>query len=96
MHGNTAVVVIEVVVAPVSPSFASEDSFQSLHRRDEGTAKLTQEAADMVMNAGGLVPYSDTAMSEDDFYIYMDYLALVYECEIDGQEFSEGLALDIR
>ena len=61
-----------------------------------GVNVLTQEAADMVMNAGGLVPYSDTAMSEDDLYIYIDYLALVYECEIDGQEFSEGLALDIR
>lgn len=58
--------------------------------------ELTEEATDLVMDAGGFVPYGDTAMDVDELEIYHGYLALIYDGEIDGQEFIEGLEADIR
>ncbi len=58
--------------------------------------ELTEEATDLIMEAGGFVPYGDVAMDEDDLEVYHGYMSLIYDGEIDGQEFIEGLESDIR
>ena len=35
-------------------------------------------------------------MNADDARTYLDYVAMVYGCEVNGQEFIDGLAKDIR
>ena len=57
---------------------------------------LTQEVAKICGNATGYVLFGDTAMNADDARTYLDYVAMVYGCEVNGQEFIDGLAKDIR
>ena len=57
---------------------------------------LVAEVADMVANADGMVLFGDNAMSANPASIYLDYVALVYGNEVDGQGFIEGLAADLQ
>ena len=57
---------------------------------------LTQSVAEICGNATGYVLFGDTAMNADDARTYLDYVAMVYGCEVNGQEFIDGLAKDIR
>ena len=56
---------------------------------------LTQTVSEIVANSNALVLFGDTAQSADSANIYLDYVAQVYGCEIDGAGFIEGLANDI-
>ena len=58
--------------------------------------ELTQTVAGIVANAKAFVLFGDTAMNADDANTYLDYVAQVYGCEVDGQAFIDGLAKDIR
>ena len=49
----------------------------------------------MVANADGMVLFGDNAMSADPANTYLDYVAMVYGCEINGEEFVEGLTGDL-
>ncbi|MCR4792133.1 MAG: extracellular solute-binding protein [Lachnospiraceae bacterium] len=57
---------------------------------------LTQAVAEICGNATGYVLFGDTAMNADDARTYLDYVAMVYGCEVNGQEFIDGLTNDIR
>ena len=57
---------------------------------------LTQSVAEICGNAKGYVLFGDTAMNADDARTYLDYVAMVYGCEVDGKGFIEGLTNDIR
>ena len=57
---------------------------------------LVSAVADIVANADGMVLFGDTAMSADPAYTYLEYVAQVYGCGIDGAEFIEGLAADLQ
>ena len=57
---------------------------------------LTQTVAEICGNATGYVLFGDTAMNADDARTYLDYVAMVYGCEVNGQEFIDGLTNDIR
>ena len=57
---------------------------------------LTQTVSEICANADSYVLFGDTAMSADDANTYLDYVAQVYGCELNGTEFIEGLAADIR
>ncbi len=57
---------------------------------------LTQSVAEICGNAKGYVLFGDTAMNADDARTYLDYVAMVYGCEVDGKGFIEGLANDLR
>ena len=50
----------------------------------------------MVAGADGMVLFGDTAMSADPANIYLEYVAKVYGCEIDGAGFIEGLAAQLQ
>ncbi len=64
---------------------------------DDSTVNaLTQSVAEIVANANGLVLFGDTAQSADDAQTYLSYVDSVYGCELNGAEFIEGLAADIR
>ena len=56
---------------------------------------LVADVADIVKNADGMVLFGDNAMSADPANTYLDYVALVYGCEIDGAGFIEGLTNDL-
>jgi len=51
--------------------------------------------ADIVANSEGMVLFGDTAMSADPANTYLDYVSMVYGCEIDGAGFVEGLTNDL-
>jgi len=57
---------------------------------------LTQTVAEICGKANGYVLFGDTAMNADDANTYLSYVDLVYGCDVNGQEFIEGLANDIR
>ena len=56
---------------------------------------LVADVAEMVANADGMVLFGDNAMSADPANTYLDYVAMVYGCEINGEEFVEGLTGDL-
>ena len=56
---------------------------------------LSATVAEIVANADGMVLFGDNAMSANVAQTYLDYVALVYGCEIDGEGFVEGLTADI-
>ncbi|MBE6913366.1 MAG: extracellular solute-binding protein [Ruminococcaceae bacterium] len=56
---------------------------------------LTQTVSEIVANSNAMVLFGDTAMSADSANTYLDYVALVYGCEVDGAGFVEGLTADI-
>ena len=56
---------------------------------------LVAAVADIVANSDGMVLFGDTAMSADPAYTYLDYVSMVYGCEIDGAGFVEGLTSDL-
>ena len=56
---------------------------------------LTQTVAEICANANAYVLFGDTAMSADTANTYLDYVALVYGCEVNGADFVAGLANDI-
>ncbi len=58
--------------------------------------QLTQSVAEICNNAKAYVLFGDTAMSADDANTYLDYVAQVYGCKVDGNGFIKGLANDIR
>ena len=57
---------------------------------------LVADVAAMVAAADGMTLFGDTAMSADPANTYLDYVSLVYGCEIDGQGFIEGLADELQ
>lgn len=57
---------------------------------------LTQSVAEICANADAYVLFGDTAMSANDANTYLDYVAQVYGCQVDGQQFIDGLTQDIR
>ena len=57
---------------------------------------LTQTVADICKAANGYVLFGDTAMNADEASTYLNYVAQVYGCNIDGNGFIEGLANEIR
>ena len=57
---------------------------------------LVADVAEMVAAADGMTLFGDTAMSADPANTYLDYVSLVYGCEIDGQGFIEGLADELQ
>ena len=56
---------------------------------------LVAAVADIVAKADGMVLFGDTAMSADPANTYLDYVSMVYGCEIDGAGFVEGLTADL-
>ena len=56
---------------------------------------LVSAVADIVANSEGMVLFGDNAMSADPANTYLDYVALVYGSEIDGDGFVEGLTADL-
>ena len=56
---------------------------------------LLVDIADIVASCEGMVLFGDTAMSADPAQVYLDYVAQVYGCEIDGEGFVEGLTADL-
>ncbi len=56
---------------------------------------LVAAVADIVANSEGMVLFGDTAMSADPAYTYLDYVSMVYGCDIDGAGFVEGLTNDL-
>ena len=57
--------------------------------------ELTQTVADICANANAYVLFGDTAMSANTANTYLDYVAMVYGCEVNGADFVAGLAADI-
>ena len=57
---------------------------------------LTNAVSDICANAKSYVLFGDTAQNADDAATYLDYVAQVYGCQVDGQGFIDGLAADIR
>jgi len=51
--------------------------------------------ADIVANSDGMVLFGDTAMSANPANTYLDYVSMVYGCELNGQQFVEGLTADL-
>ena len=56
---------------------------------------LVSAVADIVANSEGMVLFGDTAMSADPANTYLDYVSQVYGCEINGQDFIDGLTADL-
>ena len=56
---------------------------------------LTQTVAEICANANAYVLFGDTAMNANTANTYLDYVALVYGCEVNGADFVAGLANDI-
>jgi raffinose/stachyose/melibiose transport system substrate-binding protein len=56
---------------------------------------LVAAVADIVAASDGMVLFGDTAMSADPAYTYLDYVSMVYGCEIDGEGFVSGLTADL-
>ncbi len=57
---------------------------------------LTNAVSEICANAKSYVLFGDTAQNADDAATYLDYVAQVYGCQVDGQGFIDGLAADIR
>ena len=57
---------------------------------------LTQAVSEICANADSYVLFGDTAMSAEDATTYLSYVDQVYGCAVDGTQFIEGLASDIR
>lgn len=57
---------------------------------------LTQSVAEICANASQYVLFGDTAMSADSAAIYLDYVGKIYSSKINGKEFVDGLAKDIK
>lgn len=57
---------------------------------------LTQDVAKICNAAKAYVLFGDTAMNANEANTYLDYVAQVYGCKVDGKGFIEGLAKDIR
>lgn len=57
---------------------------------------LTQTVAEICANAKAYVLFGDTAMNANDANTYLDYVAQVYGCQVNGQQFIDGLTKDIR
>ena len=56
---------------------------------------LVTDVANMVAAADGMTLFGDTAMSADPANTYLSYVALVYGCQVDGQQFIDGLTKDL-
>ena len=56
---------------------------------------LVAAVADIVANSDGMVLFGDTAMSADPANTYLDYVSMVYGCELNGEEFVAGLTSDL-
>ncbi|MBP5282964.1 MAG: extracellular solute-binding protein [Lachnospiraceae bacterium] len=61
-----------------------------------GINGLTQAVSEICAKANGYVLFGDTAQSADDANTYLDYVAQVYGCKINGNDFINGLSKDIR
>ncbi|MCR4990535.1 MAG: extracellular solute-binding protein [Lachnospiraceae bacterium] len=61
-----------------------------------GINPLTQAVSEICAAADSYVLFGDTAMSADDANTYLSYVDQVYGCQVDGTQFIEGLANDIR
>jgi len=57
---------------------------------------LVADVAAMVAEADGMTLFGDTAMSADPANTYLDYVSMVYGCEINGQDFIDGLSGDLQ
>ncbi len=57
---------------------------------------LTQTVAEIVANSDYMVLFGDTAQNATDAGKYLDFVAKVYGCEIDGKGFTSGLKDAIR
>ena len=57
--------------------------------------QLVADVAAIVAKADGMVLFGDTAMSADPANTYLDYVAQVYGCKIDGAGFVAGLTNDL-
>ena len=58
--------------------------------------ELTRTVAQICSRADAYVLFGDTAMNADYKDIYLDYVAKVYSCKIDGLGFIKALKRDIR
>ena len=56
---------------------------------------LVADVAEIVANSEGMVLFGDNAMSADPANTYLDYVALVYGSEIDGEGFVENLTNEL-
>ena len=61
-----------------------------------GVSPLMKEVTEICNKANGYVLFGDTAMSAEIANIYLEYVALVYGKEIDGEGFVNGLVEEIR
>jgi raffinose/stachyose/melibiose transport system substrate-binding protein len=57
---------------------------------------LTQTVAGIVADSDTMVLFGDTAMAADSAATYLSYVDQVYGCLLDGQQFIDGLAKDIK
>ena len=57
---------------------------------------LTQAVSEICANAKSYVLFGDTAMNADEANTYLSYVDQVYGCQVNGTQFIEGLAKDIR
>ncbi len=57
---------------------------------------LTQAVSEICAKADSYVLFGDTAMNADDANTYLSYVDQVYGCQVNGTQFIEGLANDIR
>lgn len=56
---------------------------------------LVSAVAEIVANSDGMVLFGDTAMSADPANTYLDYVSMVYGCELNGEDFVAGLTADL-
>jgi len=64
---------------------------------DDSTVNgLTQTVAKICAEANGYVLFGDTAMAAGDAQLYLEEVAMVYGCEVNGQTFVDDLASSIR
>ena len=61
-----------------------------------GINPLTQAVSEICAKADSYVLFGDTAMSADDATTYLSYVDQVYGGAVNGTQFIEGLASDIR
>ncbi|MBQ4045947.1 MAG: extracellular solute-binding protein, partial [Lachnospiraceae bacterium] len=57
---------------------------------------LTKAVSEICAKANAYVLFGDTAMNADDANKYLDYVAQVYGCKVDGNAFIAGLKKEIR
>ena len=63
---------------------------------DASVNPLTIQAAELMFDASGFVLYGDTSMNEDDASCYLQELSKIYSSTINGKEFIERMAREIR